>query len=66
VGCGACAPVCPTDAIWGEKRQPFSIVPELCENCGACVLSCPPAYAAIYMKSGDAEQKLPQKRRKSA
>jgi NADH:ubiquinone oxidoreductase subunit F (NADH-binding)/NAD-dependent dihydropyrimidine dehydrogenase PreA subunit/(2Fe-2S) ferredoxin len=64
VGCGACAPVCPTAAIWGEKKKPFAIDPELCENCGACVLSCPPAYAAIYMSSGDAEKKLEQKKRK--
>ncbi|MGQ9647322.1 MAG: NADH-ubiquinone oxidoreductase-F iron-sulfur binding region domain-containing protein [Thermodesulfobacteriota bacterium] len=35
-GCGACAKVCPTQAIKGEKKQPHFIVADLCSKCGSC------------------------------
>jgi NADH:ubiquinone oxidoreductase subunit F (NADH-binding)/(2Fe-2S) ferredoxin/Pyruvate/2-oxoacid:ferredoxin oxidoreductase delta subunit len=36
IGCGACAKVCPTQAIKGEKNQSHFILAELCSKCGSC------------------------------
>jgi len=36
VGCGACAKVCPTQAIKGEKKQSHLILAEICSKCGSC------------------------------
>ena len=35
-GCGACAKVCPTQAIKGEKKQSHLILAEVCSKCGSC------------------------------
>jgi NADH-quinone oxidoreductase subunit F len=35
-GCGACAKVCPTQAIKGEKKQSHFILAEICSKCGSC------------------------------
>jgi NADH:ubiquinone oxidoreductase subunit F (NADH-binding)/(2Fe-2S) ferredoxin/NAD-dependent dihydropyrimidine dehydrogenase PreA subunit len=35
-GCGACAEVCPTKAIEGDKKQRHHILVELCSKCGSC------------------------------
>jgi NADH:ubiquinone oxidoreductase subunit F (NADH-binding)/(2Fe-2S) ferredoxin/Pyruvate/2-oxoacid:ferredoxin oxidoreductase delta subunit len=35
-GCGACAKVCPTKAIEGEKKQSHRILFDLCSKCGSC------------------------------
>jgi NADH-quinone oxidoreductase subunit F len=35
-GCGACAKVCPTQAIKGEKKQSHFIFEEICSRCGSC------------------------------
>lgn len=35
-GCGACAKVCPTQAIQGEKKQGHFIIAEICSKCGSC------------------------------
>ncbi len=35
-GCGACAKICPTQAIEGEKKQIHRILSELCSKCGSC------------------------------
>jgi len=35
-GCGACAKICPTQAIKGEKKQSHRILFELCSKCGSC------------------------------
>ncbi len=40
VGCGACAKVCPTQAIKGEKKQSHFILAEVCSKCGSCVDVC--------------------------
>jgi NADH-quinone oxidoreductase subunit F len=35
-GCGACAKVCPTRAIKGEKKESHFILAEICSKCGSC------------------------------
>jgi NADH-quinone oxidoreductase subunit F len=35
-GCGACAKICPTQAIKGEKKQSHLILAEICSKCGSC------------------------------
>jgi len=35
-GCGACAKICPTQAIEGKKKQVHHILTELCSKCGSC------------------------------
>jgi NADH-quinone oxidoreductase subunit F len=39
-GCHLCVPVCPTNAITGEKKHPHHIDAELCIKCGACAKTC--------------------------
>ncbi|HQO09303.1 MAG TPA: NADH-quinone oxidoreductase subunit NuoF [Clostridiales bacterium] len=40
IGCGACARVCPTKAITGEKKQIHVIDQDKCIKCGACFDTC--------------------------
>lgn len=40
-GCGACARLCPVDAIEGEKKQRHAISAFRCIECGACGRVCP-------------------------
>jgi NADH-quinone oxidoreductase subunit F len=39
-GCGACAKVCPQEAIAGEKKQPHKVDTAKCIKCGACQEIC--------------------------
>ena len=39
-GCGACAKICPTQAIKGEKKQSHLILAEICSKCGSCLDVC--------------------------
>lgn len=39
-GCGLCAKKCPTEAIFGEKRQPHQIIEVKCSKCGMCFETC--------------------------
>ncbi|MEA2038723.1 MAG: NADH-quinone oxidoreductase subunit NuoF [Thermodesulfobacteriota bacterium] len=39
-GCGKCSKICPSDAIFGEKKEAHKIDPEKCIRCGACIASC--------------------------
>jgi NADH:ubiquinone oxidoreductase subunit F (NADH-binding)/NAD-dependent dihydropyrimidine dehydrogenase PreA subunit/(2Fe-2S) ferredoxin len=39
-GCTACAKVCPTNAILGEKKKPHTIIQEKCIQCGTCYDTC--------------------------
>ncbi|MEE8450446.1 MAG: NADH-quinone oxidoreductase subunit NuoF [Thermoguttaceae bacterium] len=43
IGCTACAKVCPTGAISGEKKEPHTIDQEKCIKCHACYEACRPA-----------------------
>jgi len=38
-GCGACADVCPANAIKIEKKK--ALVSDECVECGVCVNKCP-------------------------
>jgi ferredoxin len=40
IGCGACAAVCPTEAI-SESGDKYVIDKEKCIECGACEGECP-------------------------
>jgi NADH:ubiquinone oxidoreductase subunit F (NADH-binding)/(2Fe-2S) ferredoxin len=39
-GCGACARVCASKAITGEKKKPHTISQELCVQCRSCYQTC--------------------------
>ncbi len=41
IGCTACAAICPTEAIYGEKKMLHHIIPERCIDCAACSAVCP-------------------------
>lgn len=40
ISCGACASVCPVEAI-SEGDTQYNIDPEVCTDCGACAEVCP-------------------------
>ena len=48
IGCGACARVCPQDAITGEKKMAHHIDNLKCIKCGACYEKC--KFGAISIK----------------
>ncbi|MPM96903.1 NADP-reducing hydrogenase subunit HndC [bioreactor metagenome] len=39
-GCSKCAKLCPADAISGKIKEPFTIDPNKCIKCGACMAGC--------------------------
>ncbi len=39
-GCGACKRVCPSEAIWGDKKIPHRIDQEKCVKCRSCFERC--------------------------
>ncbi|MCB0730441.1 MAG: NADH-quinone oxidoreductase subunit NuoF [Ignavibacteriae bacterium] len=39
-GCGLCSRKCPTDAIVGEPKHPYTIVESKCIKCGMCIETC--------------------------
>ncbi len=53
-GCAACAKVCPSEAITGEKNHLHVIDDELCIKCGTCLDVC--AKDAVVIVSGGGEE----------
>ncbi len=41
LGCGACLPACPVDAISLNGDNKAVINDEICTKCGACIQACP-------------------------
>jgi MinD superfamily P-loop ATPase len=39
--CAKCIPACEAEAIFGSKGEAPTIIPFLCEGCGACAIVCP-------------------------
>jgi NADP-reducing hydrogenase subunit HndC len=48
IGCGACARVCPSNAITGKVKTPYYINNDKCIKCGACMEAC--KFGSIYRK----------------
>jgi len=46
-GCGACAKICPQEAIVGTKKKPHHINPERCGKCGICLETCRQGAVAV-------------------
>ena len=53
IGCGACAKVCPADAITGDKKMVHVINQEKCIKCGSCYDACPKKVRAVTKVSGE-------------
>lgn len=47
-GCGLCAKNCPSAAITGESKRPYSIDKKKCLKCGICKQKCP--FKAIELR----------------
>ncbi len=41
IGCQACLPLCPSQAIMGEKKARHKINGDICIDCGTCGRICP-------------------------
>jgi electron transport complex protein RnfB len=41
IGCAACLPVCPTDAIIGASKRMHTVVAGICTGCELCIIACP-------------------------
>jgi electron transport complex protein RnfB len=41
IGCAACLPVCPTDAIIGASKRMHTVIAEACTGCELCIIACP-------------------------
>ncbi len=59
IGCTACARVCPTRAIEGERKERHRIDPSLCIDCGVCTRVCP--ATAIRNPAGVFPPRLPRR-----
>ena len=41
IGCAACLPVCPTDAIIGASKRMHTVIAGECTGCELCIIACP-------------------------
>ena len=41
IGCAACLPVCPTDAIIGASKRMHTVIADECTGCELCIIACP-------------------------
>ena len=41
IGCAACLPVCPTDAIIGASKRMHTVIADACTGCELCIIACP-------------------------
>ena len=41
IGCAACLPVCPTDAIVGAAKRMHTVIADACTGCELCIIACP-------------------------
>ena len=41
IGCAACLPVCPTDAIIGASKRMHTVISDDCTGCELCIIACP-------------------------
>lgn len=41
IGCAACLPVCPTDAIIGAAKRMHTVIADDCTGCELCIIACP-------------------------
>ncbi len=41
IGCAACLPVCPTDAIVGASKRLHTVIASDCTGCELCIIACP-------------------------
>ena len=41
IGCAACLPVCPTDAIVGAAKRMHTVIARDCTGCELCIIACP-------------------------
>ena len=41
IGCAACLPVCPTDAIIGASKRMHTVIADQCTGCELCIIACP-------------------------
>jgi Fe-S-cluster-containing hydrogenase component 2 len=48
IGCGACAAMCPVDAITFDSDGKAQINKEICIQCGACEMACPVSAIKIF------------------
>ncbi len=65
IGCAACAKMCPTECIAGEKKELHIIDSELCLDCGFCGNVCP-VESIIDHDGTVVEKKKPMKDRTKA
>ncbi len=56
IGCGACADICPVDAVEMAQEQP-NVDLDWCIGCGVCAVVCPTESISIVRRS---EKKSPQ------
>jgi ferredoxin len=52
IGCGACADICPVDAVQMEGDR-ARVDPDWCIGCGVCAVSCPTQAISIRRRADD-------------